>query len=76
MRPHQLVELTRLDPTLRLDIRYATPNLAARKLINPGDLKNPAIYPPPEVLANLEFLKDVGAATRLYDQVWSQVKAR
>lgn len=31
--PHKLVELTRLDPSIRLDIRYATPdNIAGRML--------------------------------------------
>jgi spermidine/putrescine transport system substrate-binding protein len=56
--------------------QFATPNRAAREFVRPEDLKNPAIYPPPEVMAKLEFLKDLGDATRMYDQVWSQVKAR
>ena len=30
----------------------------------------------PDVMAKLEFVRDVGASTRLYDQVWTQVKAR
>ena len=42
--------------------QYPTPNKAAMEFINPEDLKNPAIYPPPEVLKNLEFVKDLGAA--------------
>ena len=56
--------------------QYATPNQAAKAFINPGDLKNPAIYPPPEVLAKLEFLKDLGKDTRLYDEIWTQVKVK
>lgn len=56
--------------------QFATPNRASREFIKPEDLRNPAIYPPPEVLAKLEFLEDVGAKTALYDQVWSEVKAR
>lgn len=55
--------------------QFATPNAASREFIKPEDLKNPAIYPAPEVMAKLEFLEDLGAKTRLYDQVWSQVKA-
>jgi spermidine/putrescine transport system substrate-binding protein len=55
---------------------YASPNKAAKALINPEDLKNPAIYPTPEVMAKLEFLKDLGKKTRLYDEIWSQVKAK
>jgi spermidine/putrescine transport system substrate-binding protein len=53
-----------------------TPNRAARPFINPDDLKNPAIYPPAEVMAKLEFLEDVGAASRLYDEVWTQIKSK
>ena len=28
-----------------------------------------------EVLSRLEFLKDLGRDTRMYDQVWTQIKA-
>lgn len=56
-------------------IRYATPNLAARKLINPGDLKNPAIYPPEAILAKCETLVDLGKATTLYDQAWTKIRS-
>jgi spermidine/putrescine transport system substrate-binding protein len=56
--------------------RFASPNAAARPHLNPEDLKNPAIYPPDEVMARLEFLRDLGPRTRLYDEVWTQIKAR
>lgn len=56
--------------------QFATPNAAARKLIKPELLRNPAIYPPDDILAKLEFLKDLGKETWLYDQVWLQIKAR
>jgi spermidine/putrescine transport system substrate-binding protein len=56
--------------------QFATPNQAAREFIKKEDLANPAIYPSPEVMAKLEYLEDVGAKTRLFDQVWTQVKAR
>lgn len=56
--------------------QFATPNKAARPFLNPDDLKNPAIYPPPEVMAKLEFLEDVGANARLYDEVWTQIKSK
>ncbi|MBM3876920.1 MAG: spermidine/putrescine ABC transporter substrate-binding protein [Verrucomicrobia bacterium] len=57
-------------------IQYATPNKAARPFIKKEDLANPAIYPPPEVMQRLEFLEDLGAGTRLYDEVWTAVKAK
>lgn len=56
-------------------IQYATSNIAARKLISPDDLKNPAIYPAAVVVAKCETLIDVGDATRLYDEAWTKFKA-
>lgn len=56
--------------------QYPTPNKAAKSLVNPEDLKNPAIYPPPEVMGKLEFLKELGAKSRLYDEIWTQIKAK
>lgn len=57
-------------------LQFATPNAAAKAFIKPEDLKNPAIYPPPHVMLKLEFLEDLGAKTKLFDEAWTQVKAR
>jgi len=56
--------------------QFSTPNEKARPFIQPELAKNPAIYPPPEVMAKLEFLTDLGSNLRLYDEVWTQIKAR
>ena len=56
--------------------RYATPNQAARAFITPEDLKNPVIYPPPEVMQKLHFVKDLGAKTQWYDELWTQIKSK
>jgi spermidine/putrescine transport system substrate-binding protein len=56
--------------------QFASPNLSARPHLKPDDLKNPAIYPSAETLARLEFIEHLGAKTRFYDEVWTQVKAR
>lgn len=56
--------------------QFATANAAAKPFIKPADAKNPAIYPPADVMAKLEFLEDLGAKTKLYDEAWTQVKAR
>jgi spermidine/putrescine transport system permease protein len=37
---------------------------------------NPAIFPPPDVLARLELIEEVGEATVLYDRLWTEVKSR
>lgn len=56
--------------------QYPTPNGAALEFVNPADLKNPAIYPPADLLRRLEFDRDLGDNTRLYDELWTQIKAR
>ena len=56
--------------------RFATPNRAAIPFIHPDELKNPAIYPKPETMNKLEFVHDLGANTRLYDELWTQIKAQ
>jgi spermidine/putrescine transport system substrate-binding protein len=56
-------------------VHYATPVEAAKKLIYKEDLNNPGIYPSVEVMQRLEFQKDVGEATRIYDQIWTELKA-
>ena len=39
-------------------------------------LDKPAIYPPPDVMAKLEFLLGLGPSLRLYDEIWTQIKSR
>lgn len=56
--------------------QFASPNLAARPFLKPEDLTNPAIYPPAGLMERLEVLEHLGTKARLYDEVWTQVKAR
>lgn len=56
--------------------QFSTPNREAKKLMKPEDLANTAVYPSAETMARLEFLTDPGAKIRLYDEVWTQIKAR
>ena len=56
--------------------QYPTPNEAALQFISPADLKNPAIYPPPDVMKTLEFVKDLGAKTGWYDELWTGIKSK
>jgi spermidine/putrescine-binding protein len=55
---------------------YASPNEAAREFIEPEILEDPGIYPPPEVMAKLEFLRNVGDAVFLYDEMWTAIKGQ
>lgn len=53
----------------------ATANKAAKPFIKPELLNNPSIYPPPEVFSKLELTQDVGAATRVYDRLWTELRS-
>jgi spermidine/putrescine-binding protein len=55
-------------------MRYTTPNRAALALLPLPIRNHPAIFPPPEVLARTELLRDIGPATTLYDRLWTEVK--
>jgi spermidine/putrescine transport system substrate-binding protein len=56
--------------------RYGSPNQTARQvgLINPSDVGNPGIYPPPEIFSNLKHLKDLGSGRLLYETAWNAIK--
>ena len=56
--------------------QFATPNRAARQFIKPESLSNPAIYPPPEIMAKLECVEELSADTQLYDEIWPQINVR
>jgi spermidine/putrescine transport system substrate-binding protein len=55
--------------------QYATPNQAAEAFITPEDLKNPGIYPTPEIMKNLYFTKDLGKENRIMDEAWTRAKS-
>ncbi len=57
-------------------LRYPSTNEAARAYILPEILNDPGIYPSEEILAKLEWLRDLGEATELYERVWTEVKSR
>jgi spermidine/putrescine transport system substrate-binding protein len=54
---------------------YATPLDTAKPLIDKEALNDPGIYPPQSVLDRCEFLVDIGEATRIYDEIWTELKA-
>jgi spermidine/putrescine-binding protein len=53
---------------------YGSPNKASEEFIDAEILEEPAIYPPPEAMSKLEFLRDVGEATTIYDRIWTEIK--
>jgi spermidine/putrescine-binding protein len=53
---------------------YASPNEAAETFIDDEILSDPAIYPPPDVEENLEFLRDTGDTETLYTDLFAKAK--
>lgn len=56
--------------------QFATANQSALEHVSPAHRKNPGIYPPAEFGDRLEYARDLGAANQLYDEIWTQIKAR
>jgi len=56
-------------------VHYASPNLAARKLIRQEILADPAIYPTDETLRRCELIEDLGDTTTVLDQYWTEIKS-
>lgn len=57
-------------------VHYAGANRAALERISPEIRNDPSIYPPKEVLDRCELLQDLGEATQLYDELWTEIKAQ
>ncbi len=55
-------------------LRFASASRSARELVSPAVRENPAIYPPMDQLARLEWMRDVGKGIRLYDRAWTELK--
>jgi spermidine/putrescine transport system substrate-binding protein len=74
--PHKRAAHAFLDYVLRPDVSaaisdatgYGTANAAARP-------QNPKPYPTAEELSRLEFARDLGEGTRLWDRVWTEIKS-
>lgn len=63
-----------VSATLAREFPYGTPNLAAIPLLPEEIRNNPAAYPPQEDVARTELLEDLGEATVLFDEIWTEVK--
>jgi spermidine/putrescine-binding protein len=57
-------------------IRYASANVPARRFIRPEILNDPAVYPPEAALTRCEFIRDIGEATEVMDEYWTEIKAQ
>ncbi|HDK7175343.1 TPA: extracellular solute-binding protein [Clostridium botulinum] len=53
---------------------YANPNKSAYPLMDKDKLNDIAVYPPREAVEGNELIKDVGETTKLYDDIWTEIK--
>jgi spermidine/putrescine transport system substrate-binding protein len=56
------------------EVGYATPNLAAIKLMSPDEQHNPIIYPSKAILQKGQFQTDVGASAAVYEKYMELLK--
>jgi spermidine/putrescine transport system substrate-binding protein len=57
-------------------VQYATPNKAARDMMDAKYTGNPAIFPPSEILAKCEYAAYIGEdALKVRDEIWTAVQA-
>ena len=56
--------------------KNGTPNKAAREMLPPEYKNNPAINPPPEVMAKLQMFEDLGEDIRKYNRVWTRIRTQ
>jgi spermidine/putrescine-binding protein len=54
---------------------YATPNDEAKPLVDPEVLNNPAIFPPDDVIPNLEGAQDTSSNNQRLD-IWEEFKSK
>lgn len=54
---------------------YATANMAARPMIKPELINDPAVFPPADLVSRCEFIGDLGDFTPTLDAAWTEVKA-
>jgi spermidine/putrescine-binding protein len=68
-----------LDPKINAriinTIRYASGNGAALRWIDPTITHDPAVYATEEALVRCEFVEDIGEATELMDEYWTEIKS-
>jgi spermidine/putrescine-binding protein len=54
---------------------YGSPNAAAEEFIDAEILEDPAIYPPEDVLEQLQFIEDTGDTETMYTDLFTEAKS-
>lgn len=64
-----------VDARIHNHIRYMSPNTAALPYLDES-LRNTMQKMSPEIAEKLEYIQDLGQATRLWDKIWTEIKAQ
>ena len=55
-------------------VYYPSPNAAAKEYIFDSMLENERIYPPDEIMQELEFIRNLGQATSIWSEAWTEIQ--
>jgi spermidine/putrescine-binding protein len=58
------------------DSGFNSPNRFAASRVGRWTPAEPAIFPPPALLARCEFRRDIGRIVARYDRYWTEIRAR
>jgi spermidine/putrescine-binding protein len=64
----------KVDARIHNHIRYLTPNKAALEYLDSG-LRDTVNLMAPETAEKLEYIEDLEKSTRLWDRIWTEIKA-
>lgn len=56
-------------------IGYSTPHIEAKKMLPEEVANNPVAYPGDDILEKCQVYKDLGDMVKVYDRIWTEVKA-
>lgn len=56
-------------------IGYSSPHREVKKMLDPDLVNDPAAYPNEEDLVNYDIYKDLADYLKVYDRIWTEVKA-
>jgi spermidine/putrescine transport system substrate-binding protein len=75
---HQFINFV-LDPQVAAElteyIYFLCPNEVSYQHLSPETRADPILFPPPEVVAKLEMLADLGESNAKYEQLWEEILA-
>ncbi|MCT4563080.1 MAG: ABC transporter substrate-binding protein [Maledivibacter sp.] len=56
-------------------IGYSTPHTETKKMLEPEIANDPVAYPDDDILEKCEVYRDLGEMVKVYDRIWTEIKA-